>query len=300
MRLNSVLIGLDLTEMDDSLIRYASLICNSYNVESANFIHVAKDLELPEEVIKEYGDVLTTVEEGIKHDINKKIKENFNCTCEVDVAVREGNAEDKILRYAKIKNADLILLGRKQKLRGTGVVTQSIARKSPCNLLLVSEMLEKKDVYKILVPIDFSKHSHLAMMHALEVAKKHQAMISCVNIYDVPTGYSKIGKSFKEFAEIMLGHAKKNFERFISRYKQPVECNFILSKDHEHSEELISYIKATKPDMVFIGSKGHTNASVVLLGSMAEKLIKNIYEVPLFIVKRKGESVGVFQSLLKL
>lgn len=300
MHINSVLVGLDLTEMDDSLIRFASMICKSFKAESANFIHVAKDLELPEEVIKEYNDVLTTVDEGIKHTIQKKINEHFKCSCNIEISVKEGNAVDKILRYAKIKNADLIILGRKQKLRGSGVVTQSIARKSPCNLFLIPERTEIKNLDKVLVPIDFSEHSHLAMEQALELADKHQATVSCVNIYDVPGGYSKIGKTYEEFAEIMLGHAKKNFERFISKYKEPVECKYILSKDHEHFNELIDYVKTEKPDIIFIGSKGRTNASVVLLGSMAEKLTKSLYDIPLFIVKRKGESVDIFEALLEI
>jgi hypothetical protein len=70
----------------------------------------------------------------------------------------------------------------------------------------------------VLVPVDFSKHSTLALEQAMELANNEQAHITCVNVYSVPSGYSKTGKSYEEFAEIILNHSKKDFASFISKY----------------------------------------------------------------------------------
>lgn len=64
--MKSVLVGLDLTEMDANLIRYASVIARDYNFTKVYFIHVEKNLELPEQVVKEYDEVITPVDEGIE------------------------------------------------------------------------------------------------------------------------------------------------------------------------------------------------------------------------------------------
>lgn len=300
MNLQAILVGLDLTEMDESVIRYASFICDSYKTENIYFVHVAKNLELPEEVIKEYNHMLASVDEGIERSINENIKLHFKADTKTHISVQEGHAVDKILRFAKIKNVDLIILGRKKRLKGTGVIPNSIIRKSPCSILLVPEANKTTKLKNILVPIDFSSHSDLAVENALELANHHQAAVSCVNIYEVPWGYSTIGKTHKEFAEIMLGHAKKNFENFKKKYKKPIECDYILSKDHDFTDELSVYIQATKPDLVFIGSKGKTDAAIVLLGSTAEKITKEINEIPIFLVKKKGESINIFEALLRI
>lgn len=300
MNINTILVGLDLTDMDESLISYALLMSKSYKAENVYFLHVERNLELPEEVMKDYNDVIATVDEGIRHQIEQKIKTDFPKDIETEIMVEEGDAVDRILRIAKIKNADLLILGRKEKLKGKGVVTHTLARKSPCDLLLVPEKKVTQLVDRVLVPIDFSEHSKLAMQLATSLAHTNQALVSCVHVYDVPTGYSKIGKSFKEFAEIMLKHAKKSYQQFIKDFDEDTECNFVLSKDHEYSDELIDYIQATRPDIVFIGSKGGSNAAIALLGSMSEKLITTIYRVPLYIAKKKGESMTIFEALLRL
>lgn len=298
--MKSILVCLDLTEMDDLLISYASLICESYASDQVYFLHVSKNLELPDEIVKNYGDVFASLDESIKHGIQQRISDRFKAKANVNVSVEEGNVVEKTLRYAKVKNVDLMIMGRKKQLKGSGVIPDSIVRKSPCHMLLLPESVNTQRINKILVPVDFSEHSHLAIEQAIALSERHQAAISCVNIYEVPAGYSKTGKSYEEFADIMLGHARSNYKKFVSKYGRDIPCDFILSRDHDFSDELVVYSQAAKPDIILLGSKGQSDAAVVLLGSMAEKLIKGNAGVPVLIVKRKGETLGILDALLRL
>jgi nucleotide-binding universal stress UspA family protein len=79
-----------------------------------------------------------------------------------------------------------------------------------------------------------------------------------------------------------------------------IECQFVLSEDEDYADELVDFINSYQPDLIFVGSKGHTNASVLLLGSVAEKLAMKLGKTPLFIVKQKGENLGFFEALLKI
>jgi hypothetical protein len=129
--------------MDVNLIRYASLLTRDLDLNSIYFIHVARNLELPEGVIKEYDEVLAAVDEGMHQRISEEVAKNFNpgTAATTHISVKEGNAVEKILRYSKIKNVNLILLGRKEKQNGSGVITNTtIARKSPCHLYLSLKM----------------------------------------------------------------------------------------------------------------------------------------------------------------
>ena len=300
--MKSLLVGLDLTEMDANLIRYASIVTRDFDLSNVYFIHVERNLELPEKVIKEYDEVITPVDEGIRQKIDDEVDKYFNpgVTVDVHISVKEGNPVEKILRYSKIKNVDIILLGRKVKLRGSGVVTNSITRKSPCHLLLVPEDLKVTRIKKVLVPVDFSEHAARALDLAVEFANKEKAKVTCVNVYSVPAGYSKIGKTYEEFADIIHGHSKRDFADFISKYDQPIKCEFLLSDDKDYAEEIVEFVEEVQPDIVFVGSKGRTNAAVILLGSIAEKLTLKLVRTPLFVVKEKGENMNFFEALLKI
>lgn len=298
--MKSVLVGLDLTDLDETLISYTSFIADAYNLENVFFLHVAKNLELPEEVYQKYGDVVATVDEGIKHQVLEKVNQSFTSNSSYTIEVEEGNPVERFLRYAKIKNVDAIILGRKRELRGKGIVTHSIARKSPCSLLLVPENFKQSKGKVALVPMDFSEHSKQSLDLAIKYADQTGSSVKCVNIYDVPTGYYKTGKSFEEFSEIMKGHAERDYKNFMKEYDHSVSCEFICAQDHDYEETLITYIEDSKADIVFMGSKGRTNAAVVLMGSMAEKLTKSVNEIPLFVVKKKGESLNIFEALLRI
>ena len=50
--LNRLMVGLDLTTMDDTLIRYAAFFCHKLHISKIYFIHVQKSLDLSEELLQ--------------------------------------------------------------------------------------------------------------------------------------------------------------------------------------------------------------------------------------------------------
>jgi nucleotide-binding universal stress UspA family protein len=288
--------------MDANLIRYASVIARGFKFTKVYFIHVEKNLELPEKVVEDYDEVLVPVDEGIEERLKQEVDRYFDAHNDIStrISIKEGNAVEKILRYSKVKNVDLILLGRKEKLRGSGVVTDNLARKSPCSLLLLPEDTTLTSLKKILVPVDFSSHSAHALELAMALSDEQHAEITAAHIYSVPAGYTRIGKTYDEFREIILGHTRNDFKKFVSRFDRPVKSEFLLAQNEDYADVLVDFVDKFKPDIVFVGSKGRTNASVLLLGSIAEKLTNQLVKTPLFIVKQKEENLGFFEALMKI
>lgn len=302
MPIQRVLVGLDLSSLDEQIVAYTAFITSYFQIEEISFVHVTKDLAFPEDMPIEIQQQLATIDDGIRLDIEKniaKFSESFE-GIKIHIKVMEGNPIDKLYRYSKIRNSDLIILGKKVNDYKYNIVNSSIARKTHCLLLLVPEKVNGVPIKSILVPTDFSEHSKLALDYAVEMAAKQGSMITCSHAYSLPYGYTKIGKSKEEFTEIMLNNAKKEFAKFVHGYDLPIESEFVLDENDKPADCIFKLSETLKPDMIVIGAKGRTNLATAFLGSFAEKMTMQDTNIPLLLVKRKGESMGVFEALLNL
>ncbi|ELR69777.1 universal stress protein family [Fulvivirga imtechensis AK7] len=297
-----VLVGLDLSDMDKTLLAYSSYMAEVFQIETIYFLHVAKSLDLPKELLEKYPDLVAPSDEAIAKTIDVEIKKHFTANCEYKVEVREGSAEENILRWAKIKEIDLVVMGRKVHSKGSGVLPGKLARTAPCSILYVPENANNK-ISKLLVPVDFSKTSSLAFEEALLIRKSSGASIVLHNSYEVPSGYHLSGKSFEEFAEIMKGHAYKDAEKFLQRANiKATDIEIVLTLDEDDDPAGQAYKLATEKgtDFIVIGSKGRTGMAAVLLGSVADKMTRYDTDIPLLVVKDKKENLNFLQALLQI
>lgn len=297
-----LLVGLDLSEMDKTLLSYTAFMADIFKIETIYFLHVAKSLDLPEELIEKYPDLIAPTDEAIENSIQREVNQYFSGKCECKIEVMEGNAEEKVLRWAKIKEIDLIVMGRKLESKGKGILPGKLARTAPCSILYVPEKTPNK-ISKILVPVDFSKASSLAFEEALLIKKPTSASIILHNSYQVPSGYHLSGKSYEEFAEVMKGHAYKDAEKFLDRAKVKIsEVEIVLTLDEEDdpAEQAFKLANERGVDFIIIGSRGRTDMAAVLLGSVADKMTHYDSTIPLLVVKDKKENLNFLQALLKI
>lgn len=298
-----IMVGLDLTEMDDILIYKTKIFLKFLGVEKCYFVHVAKDLEIPEEIVAQYPNLMAPLDESLEAIMKDKIHaQNFPEDVEIEIFAEEGDHPlDTFLRWAKIKDVDLIVMGRKESLSGSGTLANGVAKKAPCSVMLLQEKRPPGLPTKILVPTDFSEHNHLIYTFGERIADEMSASLLPIHIFDVPSGYSKTGKSYDEFAEIMQANAEKDFKKFVSKHNHPeLECHYVLS-DHDNPGELIMQEAGKlQADMIIMGSRGRTSSAAILLGSTAERLIEANNLLPMIIFKRKGETMGFFEALFKI
>ncbi|MBL3654641.1 universal stress protein [Fulvivirga sediminis] len=297
-----LLVALDLTEMDETLFSYTSKLVDILNTDKVYFFHVAKSLELPEKVKEAYPDLMAPTDEALKEQIQKKVEEKFKSKCDYSVEIKEGNAEDKILRWADIKEIDLLVVGKKVNLKGKGTLTGKLAKTIHCSVLFVPE--EAKDtVSSVLIATDCSKTSALALEEAMFFKERTGAQVVVQNSFEVPSGYHTSGKSYEEFTEIMRSNAYEDVVGFLNDNKvKEGDVEIILSHDEEDdpAERAWEVAEEKKVDLIMIGSKGRTGLASILLGSVADKMVAYNTVIPLLIVKDKKENLSFLQALLDL
>lgn len=303
-QLKKVLVCLDLSEIDEHLIEYASMMCPVVQAESIDFIHVARALDIPSEIRERFPGLLPSGNETLMKRINSSIETGLDKCVNVDthIALVEGNPTQKIAEYVKENDIDLAVVGRKLELTGKGIIPQKLVHLVPCNVLFVPEK-NPLQISKLMVPIDFSEQSARALEQALDIARSKDLEVLFQNVYIVPTGYSHIGKSYEEFAEIMKQHATKDCEKFIKNFDLDgvrTSCIYTLDNDKKPADKIYAVALKEEVSMIVVGAKGKTSAATILLGSVTEQLANYDSEIPLFVVKDKKEGLSFLKALLQV
>lgn len=301
----NLLVGLDTSELDATLVKYASFLVDHTSAEKVTFVNIIRNLNIPKEVKKEFPNIIENAINERKSKIKEVVRANFQPKKKVKVTylVKKGQAP-MLLEISEKAKSDLIIVGQKKTLPGTGGTTVRLARRASCNLLIVPENAQPK-VDKFLVPIDFSNYSKLALEQTIDFAVRTggKGEIICQNVYNVPTGYHYTGKTFEEFAEIMKKNAKEAFDKFIKKINpRGIKITDVYSLDTNDNlaSDIYDLAAEVKPDFIIIGAKGRTAAAALFLGSLAEKMVHDKMKDPLLIVRFKGKNAGLFETLREI
>lgn len=309
--IKNILICLDHTQTDHDLMTFGRFIINSANtVEKVTVINILKSLNVPSEVLKEFPDLKKNAIKERINDLSTILEEHIgDKEVQKEVMVKIGSALKIILKVIEEKSIDLVLVGKKNPQEADGILTQRMGRRCPVTLLIVPsgstvKIEDNETKHKVLVPVDFSEYSFLAIERAVEVAKNYDnTEIFAQHVYHVPVGYHYAGKSKKEFAEIMKLNAQKRFRKFIAKCDcQNIKINeeYTLDDNENIVEDIHNYAKKINATGIVFGSKGMTATSSFFLGSTAEKLIKIDTEFPLMVVRKAGEYKGIMHLIQKL
>jgi len=305
-QIKKIIVCLDQSDMDETLVKFAAFIAKTNQSKKIYFTNVIRNLSIPKDILAEFPNLISNMVKERENQMKKVVAKNFDSNIKVSSSfiVKEGQLSKKILKLANEKSADLILVGRKTSLPGSGVVSQRLARRASCSLLIVPENSQPK-VKKLLVPSDFSDYSKDALEEAIEIAEKNEGKseIICQNVYAVPSGYHFTGKSYEEFSEIMLQNATINYKKFIRKIdtkSSKIKPLYTKDEDDDPVVDIISKAGEIKADMIIIGAKGRTAATALFIGSMAERLIQMNDKVPLLVTRPKGKNAGIIEYILEI
>lgn len=305
--IKKLIVCLDQSPLDQTLVQYAEFIAKVNQTKKIYFVNVIKNLTVPKEVLEEFPNLVENMINERKESMETIVKENFKNSkgISLNYVVKEGSLSKKILKLSEEKSADMILIGRKVKLSGTGVASLRLARRASCSLLIVPEGTTPK-LTKLLVPSDFSEYSKDALEEAIMIAEKHgknNLEIVCQNVFSVPSGYHFTGKTYEEFTQIMQLHAEINYKKFIRKIDtKGIKITPIYTKDDDDDpvEEIVSKAVEIEADGIIIGAKGRTAATALFIGSMAERLIQYNDSLPLLVTRPKGKNAGILDYILEI
>ena len=145
-------------------------------------------------------------------------------------------------------------------------------------------------IEKILVPLDFSPASMEALDHAVWLAKQFHAAIHLVHVYPPDEASSagaghllfKTAETIERLNEELTGIHRKHAPTF-----SPENCHIQSGRPYEEIVRLAGKIDA---DLIALSTRGYSGLKHLLLGSTAERVVRNAPCPVLVTRKRKQKS----------
>ena len=313
-RYKNLLVPLSLADKGELSIRFAGLISRLAKSERVTFVHVISSLEdVPKDLKSEFPDIMEPSVELAKKRMEELVSKYLPADHEstIEYKILKGSPLIELLRMAKETDTDLVIMVRRFEPTESGVLPHKVIRRVPCSVVLLPEGVEPS-FSNILVPTDFSENSTDAMDVAVAFASaKGIEEIHCLHAYYVPIGYYKTGKSFEQFAEIMKGHAEKNYDNFMRteicqagsvcqiRDLKGIKVTPIFMLEKKPAKAIETVIKDHDIDLLVIGARGRHAGAGILLGSVTEHQLRTT-TVPILAVKKKGTGMNLLDAILKL
>ena len=144
----------------------------------------------------------------------------------------------------------------------------------------------------VLVPVDFSPHSHCALLQACRLADLMSAAVVVLHVMfdptELPGYYSRVIK--RRRSERIQQRAQAEFDAFLAEAR--AENLYLASLDHclplvltgQPVDIILQAVDALQPEMVVMGSQGNTGLKRISIGSKAEQVVR-LCPVPTTIVK---------------
>jgi nucleotide-binding universal stress UspA family protein len=131
-------------------------------------------------------------------------------------------------------------------------------------------------IQTILVPLDFSPASMEALDHAVWFAKQSRAAIHLVHVYPPDEASSVLGaghlllqaaEAIQRLNEELAGIHRKHVPTF-----RPENCHIRGGRPYE---EIIRLAREIDADLIVLSTRGHSGLKHLLLGSTAERVVRN-------------------------
>ncbi len=157
-----------------------------------------------------------------------------------------------------------------------GSVAEQVVRHAPCPVLTVRPDNEPAPFAHVLCPIDLSKPAHDAMEVAGELAQAGGAGITLLHVLELPVSYA--GKlPVPDLHRDLDARSAALMDRWTAALKAKVTVPVTqLTRIGRPGAQILALLDDDHTfDLVVIGSHGHAGVARLLLGSVAEKVVRH-------------------------
>lgn len=281
-KLKKILVATDFSLKADNAILRAIDIAKK-NAAHITLIHVAKKDQTNQwikKILPFTKKIMLSPIEYAEQQLKKKIKSFAAHKIKINGVVFIGHPAETIVKYAKKQKIDLLVMGARGEYSihdwFVGTTTESVAKTTKTPFLVVKN--SPKQSYKnILIPVDFSLSSQLAVQFAIEYIQKTKFEVMHVADHEFESflqdGHMDAEKLIS-IRKTIIQSLKLKIEHFIHEYKHKKITSKV--KFGYPSLEITKEAQRQHNDLIVMGTRGHSKKHYVLLGRVASMVL---YEV---------------------
>jgi nucleotide-binding universal stress UspA family protein len=269
-----ILVATDFSARSDRAIRRATLLARTYG-SSMTVVHVIDD-DQPKRIVKaerEASSVLLSEQARSLREID-----GVNC----DYSIVLGNAFEGIAKAAEEINCDLLVIGphRRQALKDVfvGTTAERTIRASNWPVLMANGV-PAGSYRHVLVAVDLSDCSADAVRAVTGLGLEKHAAISVAHVVDAPatrlmSRASMTEDQVKDYLADVEERASDELGAFLANLKFHPIRRIVKHNSTSVAHTISSVAREVSADLVVVGTHGRTGITKLLLGSVAEEVLR--------------------------
>lgn len=294
MKINKILVPVDFSECSNKAVDFALHLGEKFHAH-ITLLHV---VTLFHEEVNEEARLqdLEKIVQSRERWIHEKLKEHKNAADQHNlklesILLRGFTTADKIMEYIQENNFDLIIMGShgrtgiKHLLQGS--VSEKVVRLSNIPVLTIHHSTKNYDPKTILVPIDFSKFSKIAVERAQFFAQLYSAKIIFLHIIEQvihPAFYAASIESVFQIDHDLKQRTLKKLKEFVNI--SGIKSDYVVLEGKAY-KDIVETAKENNVDLIVMATRGLTGLDYFLLGSTAERVVR-MAECSVLTVARSG------------
>ncbi|HSB40326.1 MAG TPA: universal stress protein [Methylomirabilota bacterium] len=279
-----IVVGVDFTPYSRSALRQALRIAASRGavVQAVHVIETLVVVDLEEAL----GAFQAGIREGLVRDAGKAWREftaDIPEASALDLAVEIDHPVSAMVRQVRERSAELLVLGTHGTVpaeRGAGTLATACVRKAPGDVLLVRDP-QVGPFRSVVACIDFSPVSLRALEQAVRMARQDHAVLHVLHVLDAPWTRlhyrAPTPQASPDYQKQYRDSLRRRLEAFCEVHQREMaelESRYSLLEFVGPSAGIVEFVQQVGGDLVVLGTQGRSGLRDMLLGSTAERVLR--------------------------
>jgi len=282
MSIKNILVPVDFSELSHKAVEYATLLAKKFDSE-ITLLHIiilsGGDINEINQ-LKSYDEFMHMREDEKRRNLENISNKVQSKGIEVNKELLKGfSVVDSILNYIKGKNFDLLVMGThghtglKRLLLGS--VAEKVSYDSPIPVISIHKNFEKMKLKKLLVPVDFSDYSKMAIQQGFEIAKDFSAKLELLHVVEedeYPDIYNLVFFPILR-AKPSIKSKIINKLKMLAGIPQGKKIYYVVKEGKIH-KEIKKYAKSNKVDLIVMHHRSRSQLDHFFFGSNTERVVR--------------------------
>jgi nucleotide-binding universal stress UspA family protein len=281
----SIVVGVDFTPCSTAAVRQAVRVAE-WSQAALHPVHVLETL-----VVADLEEALRPFQTDVRGELVRDARRSWQALAAaipgasgLDLEVAIDTPLAAILRQVGRHAADLLVLGThgtSRPDRGAGTLATACLRKAMSEVLLVREP-QTGPFTAVAACVDFSDTSRRALGRAVRVAAQDRATLHVLHVFQGPWHRlhyrAPTPQASPDYQKQYRDALHRRLEAFCEPFDREMAALAVRRTvvDHpSHGRGIAEFVPQAGIDLVVLGTRGRTNLRDLLLGSTAERVVRD-------------------------